>query len=233
MKIFPTTTTCQNPQFCCTAEQCLCLVFAFSLFLFPFPEPCHRDKGHHFYQDYICKLIHDISHKNWQQYKGTAVTWPLLQLLTWTWGQSQSSTGAFPGGKVPHSQQCQHLPEHSSAAQRASSLPIYWSDSRTAAFPSPGIKPVTGTFHSFAVSKWDSRKIRLRIIPMPTHTKEQIKSLLVERCIQNCSEEWKCKHPDRDLTPYSADQNDHTESAGLRLKRNCQFPKFSFFKSGF
>lgn len=139
MKIFPTTTTCQNPQFCCTAQQCPCLVFVRFFPLFPphFPKLCQRDKGYIFYQDFICKLIHNISHKNWQQfvqmYRSDFTTAP--NFWTGLSGKSQCSTGTCPGGKVPHSQQCPHGPEQTSAIERAPSLPIFCSASRAAAFP--------------------------------------------------------------------------------------------------
>lgn len=41
-RFFSTTTTCQNPQFCCTAQKCPRLVI---VCFFSIPKLCHRNKG--------------------------------------------------------------------------------------------------------------------------------------------------------------------------------------------
>lgn len=42
-----------------------------------------------------------------------------------------------------------------------------------------------------------------------------------------------CKQQKRDLTPYSAEWDNHSELGYFDVKRKLQFSQFSFYQSGF
>lgn len=202
MKLFVTTTTCSNLQFCWPAYQCSCLGLVCLLFpfFFSFPELCQGDKRY-LYQDYISNVRHNTSTPELvaKHRKCTAATVEVL----WTFQPAFPASGAARDyllkAKCRTDSGGQSRPEETTTElcrfrckQWAPSLQTYRSASTAAGFLFHGFNPATDPVHSFEISKQERGRKWTIYHPNAYRHKLTNQAVLVGRSIWNFNEEWKC-----------------------------------------